>query len=321
MVCNETVCVVLVTFNRKELLIECLDALENQSRKVNAIYLIDNASTDETPELLLKHCYIGELPPNTLGKPWEKTFVKNEIFIHYVRMHENTGGAGGFHEGVKRAYEKGYEWLWITDDDVEANEHCLKHLLNKKSLSHVLVPLRISDNNEIEEYTTIKYNWSNPLKIDPKELLFKDKFKKIDEIPETVLIQDFSFEGPLINRQIINKIGYPRKDFFSQGDDTDYSLKISCILNENIILVKNALMIRKLKNNTLTGWKMYYFVRNMNYLHLRYGSNIFVRVKPFFVSIIAIIYNLIKLNPEKILIWYYAIIDSLKKDFPKRYKP
>ncbi|MCD6105633.1 MAG: glycosyltransferase, partial [Thermosipho sp. (in: Bacteria)] len=43
---KETVCAVVVTYNRKELLLECLEALRKQTRPLDAIYLIDNASTD-----------------------------------------------------------------------------------------------------------------------------------------------------------------------------------------------------------------------------------------------------------------------------------
>jgi len=131
----DTVCAVVVTYNRKNLLLECLDALRKQTRPIQGIYLIDNASTDGTHELLLKEGYIKELPPENLVEPWEKEFeIKNltdgqPIKLHYVRMHENTGGAGGFHEGVKRAYEKGYDWLWLMDD-AEPKEDALEKLSN-----------------------------------------------------------------------------------------------------------------------------------------------------------------------------------------------
>ncbi len=104
---KDTTCAVVVTYNRKELLIECLESLIEQSRTLDAILIIDNASTDGTPELLLKNRYIDHLPPMDLQEPYELTSNKNQIPIHYIRMHINTGGAGGFHEGLKRAYDTG----------------------------------------------------------------------------------------------------------------------------------------------------------------------------------------------------------------------
>jgi len=43
-----SICAVVATFNRKALLTECLTALLRQSRPLDEIILIDNASTDGT---------------------------------------------------------------------------------------------------------------------------------------------------------------------------------------------------------------------------------------------------------------------------------
>ncbi len=320
---KETVCAVVVTYNRKRLLIECLEALENQTKHLNAIYIIDNASSDETPQLLQEKGYINKISHTHLRIPMETCFKKNEFMIYYIQMHENTGGAGGFHEGVKRAYKKGYDWMWLMDDDVEPEKNCLKNLLKYKTKSKVLVPLRMSKKTaKIEEYADIKYNLSNPFLMDPKELKFMDKFKNINEIPEIVEIQTFSFEGPLINRDIIKIIGYPRKDLFIYGDDTDYSLKISYQLKNKIILIKDALMYRKLEIiEDTTKWKQYYMLRNPNVILWIHGENTFVKLKPLIISLLAISFNLIKLNLERTSIWYYTLIDFWKKRLPIRYKP
>ena len=76
---NESVCAVVVTYNRKRLLLECLESLKKQTRPIDAIYIIDNASTDCTPEILLKNNYIQELPPSNLTNPWEASFLINNL--------------------------------------------------------------------------------------------------------------------------------------------------------------------------------------------------------------------------------------------------
>ena len=48
----ERVCAVVVTYNRVELLRECLTALESQTRPVDRILVVDNKSTDGTPEIV-----------------------------------------------------------------------------------------------------------------------------------------------------------------------------------------------------------------------------------------------------------------------------
>ena len=101
---------------------------------LDAIYIVDNASIDDTLKLLSNNGYIKELPPENLNNNWENTSEilnlvnEKEITIHYVRMHENTGGSGGFYEGIKRAFEQGYDWLWLMDNDSEPQKDALKKL-------------------------------------------------------------------------------------------------------------------------------------------------------------------------------------------------
>jgi len=276
---KETVCAVVVAYNRKELLIECLEALRKQTRPIQAIYLIDNASTDGTPELLLEKGYIKELLPKDLKEPWEKEFEINNltngesIKIHYVRMHENTGGAGGFYEGVKRGYEKGYDWLWLMDDDVKADINCLKNLLKYKEFSKVMYPSKL-------DFDGSEWLWE-PI-FDPVSgsisLLNNFSFKCGKKY---TFVNAGSFEGMLIKKDIINKIGFPDKRFFIVFDDAIYGFYAS--LYANSIYIKDALLYKlkphgeKIKNEKMFFYKgsdisfYYYSVRNyfLIYEHLK----------------------------------------------------
>ena len=86
-----SVAAVVVTFNRSRLLLECLASLLGQTQRLAKIIVIDNASSDGTQQALASHGYLAH--PD----------------IDYVRLPHNTGGAGGFHEGVKRGYEGGFD--------------------------------------------------------------------------------------------------------------------------------------------------------------------------------------------------------------------
>ena len=48
-------------------------------------------------------------------------------------MPENTGGAGGFHEGMNRAVAAGFDWLWLMDDDLLTAPDALETLVRKKN--------------------------------------------------------------------------------------------------------------------------------------------------------------------------------------------
>ena len=79
---NNEVAAVVVTYNRKDLLQQCVNKLQNQTCSLD-ILIIDNASTDGTGELFV-------------GSP-------NNVF--YINTGANLGGAGGFSFGTKKAAE------------------------------------------------------------------------------------------------------------------------------------------------------------------------------------------------------------------------
>ena len=107
----DTVAAVIVTYNRKELLAECILALLNQTHPLNKIFVIDNASTDGTYIMLER-----------------KGFLNNSK-ISYHALPENMGSSGGFAEGIKKAHEEGFDWIWIMDDDSEPAPNALELLL------------------------------------------------------------------------------------------------------------------------------------------------------------------------------------------------
>ena len=95
---RETIAAVVVTYNRKGLLARCLAALLAQRHPLDAIFIIDNCSTDGTYDDLLTQ---GRIAPIDGGESI-KTVPRTEhstksVEIHYVHLPENTGGAGGFH--------------------------------------------------------------------------------------------------------------------------------------------------------------------------------------------------------------------------------
>src|SRR5260370_23450449 len=104
----QSVVVVIVTFNRPEMLCDCLSSLQRQTRPPAHILVVDNASNVEVAEHLRK---VG---------------LASDPRIEVLRLSRNTGGAGGFAAGIKHIIDKGYEWCWLMDDDVFAEEQCLE---------------------------------------------------------------------------------------------------------------------------------------------------------------------------------------------------
>lgn len=253
---KEKVTAVVVTYNRKELLIRCIEHLRKQTVNLNSIIVINNGSSDGTDIWL------------------------NEQADLDVIHQENVGGSGGFYRGIQHAYEKGYGWIWCMDDDVYPEYDCLENLLNnEQSGIGILCPLRKQDGkfflSEIK-----KFNLSNPFKS-----LHHDKVTVKDINSNDVIdIEGFAFEGPLIRKDVVRKIGLPNKDLFLLYDDSDYcyravlagykvKLVTDAILNKELFYANENIVEKRKKGK----WKLYYHIRNTVYFNRKYGRNWFVR--------------------------------------------
>ena len=192
----EKICAVIVTYNRKELLLECIQGVLDQTRQLDHIFILDNNSDDDTEQHLRN-----------------KNILENPL-ISFVKLPSNMGGAGGFYEGVKKAFDANYDWLWLMDDDVEPEKDCLEKMLNYSESSKCLHPTkRYTENGEI-------FTWQGHF--DPITS-FSHRYK-IENFRDAAFTKvNFGcFEGMLIHRDIIEKIGFPDKKFFIVGDDLIY---------------------------------------------------------------------------------------------------
>ncbi len=279
---KEAICAVVVSYNRKFLLLKCLNGLLKQTKPLDGICLIDNASTDGTPELLKSNGFLGELPPKNLVDPYHGEYTVRPVGgkavrIHYVRMHKNTGGAGGFYEGVKFAYEKGYDWIWIMDDDVTPEEDCLSALyektyeLERTGLDRSNIALscaRFDKEGAFVSDGSKRINLKNPFKNLHEQKISPDDLKK-----KFQSIEGATFEGLMINRHLVEAVGLPNKEFFIYGDDTEFCLRLLKVTK--IYLIPTAKIVRERyvkKGENINNWKRYYILRNMLYIDLKYGN-------------------------------------------------
>lgn len=251
---NEQACAVVVTYNRKELLAECLNALLNQTQPLDEIILVDNASTDGTTEFLQKKGYL------------------NNSKVTYKRLLENTGGAGGFHEGMKMGYEKGYDWLWLMDDDsiphLDAFGNLIKYKPSQNNSIYALTSAVLYPDGEIctvNGFFDFKNFFWQPAKI--QDYLEKEYFE----------VDTATFVGFLIRRQTIENLGYPIKEFFIRYDDTEYCLRIRKNGGKIIVVPKSQIVHRiekpssqKISFGEFFSWKEYYDLRNKLHTYREY---------------------------------------------------
>ena len=242
------VAAVVVTYNRKALLLENIESLLNQSvSDLLDIIIIDNASTDGTKE--------------TLGK-----YIDNEQII-YKNTGANLGGAGGFQYGIKYAAENDYEFVWVMDDDCLPTSTALEVFLDTDK--------KLNGNYG---YLSSKVLWKD-MSICTMNVQRKTMYCNVKDFStDLVEVCMASFVSLFLPTKVVKEIGLPIKEFFIWTDDWEYtrriSLKYKCYLvNQSVVIHKSASNIgANISNDSLERLDRYkYLYRNDVYLWRREG--------------------------------------------------
>lgn len=215
------VAAVVVTYNRIELLKECLGALEKQNYPCD-ILVVDNASTDETEK------YISLI----------KSKYDN---LYYKNTGANIGGAGGFNFGMRWSVEAGYEYVWVMDDDCLPYSDALQKLI------------------EADDMLNGKYGWlaSAVLWKDGHEckmnrVKLKKSFYEYLEYMQYGIVQaeQATFVSLFLKTKTIREAGLPIKEFFIWGDDIEYTRRISVRMHLPCFIAGRSKVIHAMKENT-----------------------------------------------------------------------
>jgi rhamnopyranosyl-N-acetylglucosaminyl-diphospho-decaprenol beta-1,3/1,4-galactofuranosyltransferase len=267
----------IVTYNRKDLLKRCLDAVINQTLKPITVYIIDNASTDGTIESVKEWGYYNS--------------IVNGIRFKYLLNNKNEGSSGGQYLGIKTAYEEGeYDGIWVMDDDGVPDKDCLMNLCPYLEKYHYVAPIVLSD----EDFHSCSFA---PHYEDVNE------FAQIKGAKDGMIKRWASpFNGVLYSHELISKIGYPKRDMFIWGDENNYHHRAQRA-NYISYTILNAIHYHPLNRqeygsylgtiivtNITADWKLYCYLRNFIYNELRvidtFPRNIYVAIRTS-ISVIA----------------------------------
>ncbi len=183
---------VVVTYNRRELLRQCVEHIRAQSVPAD-ILVIDNASTDGTAEL----------------------FAAPQEGIFYFNTGANLGGAGGFNFGMRKAVEMGYDYVWVMDDDTMPSPTAHEKLLDVDGL--------LEGNYGWLSSLTL-WKDGTPCAMNVQKIT---KWKPLKDFEYSHSVQYASFVSLFIKADTIREFGLPYKEFFIWGDDWEYTRRIS----------------------------------------------------------------------------------------------
>ena len=194
---------VVLTYNRKELLKRCLEAIKHQTRPCDDVIVINNASTDGTLEMLENGEHGG---------------------IHVYTLQKNVGAAGGFNSGFRMGYENGADHVWMMDDDVIPQPTALEELLNADALLETKGRRRAYLLSTA--YTEEGYVTNTPQLCDMRNHAGYPSWP--EELQHgLVAIGSATFVSILLPRSVLDEYGLPISSMFIWGEDAEYTLRIT----------------------------------------------------------------------------------------------
>lgn len=252
------ICAVIVTYNRPELLCRCVEKLLNQDYPLD-ILVYDNHSSTDTGSILK-----------------ERNLLCDRVIYYYAES--NTGGSGGFYNGMTIAMGRGYDALWLMDDDgYPIYSNTLSKIIQAwKRLEYkdkcILNSLVVCDRE------TLRLSFSMDREFDGEKLIGR---------AEDGLLKDLNapFNGTLVPANLASEIGYPLKEFFVYGDETEYMLRAkeagaaiysvvdSLYFHPTMVYNVKKFLWRELAVSNTPLWKTYCMARNSVYYYKKYFNS------------------------------------------------
>ena len=258
--------VVIVTYNRLDMLKIALDCFDAQTYSPKYILIVDNASTDGTKEYLAGWVQAGSR------------------FQKYVLTQDtNTGGSGGFYTGLESAARMDADWIWVSDDDAFPEPDALEQL-------NRFIEAGGRDNNDLAAVCCQVINDGKPDLSHRRTIVQKGirvaeiRSTEQDYEKEYFEINNFSYVGALINREKLRMVGLTKKEYFIWYDDTEHALRLSKA--GKIYCVPAAIVHHDVPSRKILTWKSYYGKRNKldmirchfpGYVYTYYSLNLLAR--------------------------------------------
>ncbi len=197
---------VLVAWNRRVLLREALEALSAQTRPVDRLVVVDNASDDGSDAVAAE-----------LLAEWGDR-------ARLIRLTENTGGAGGFAVGIAAAVaDPATDWVWVMDDDTVPGPDALAGALA------TFERYRATGQDDLAVMGS-RVVWTDgadhPMNTPKAKIRASRAERERAASVGAMEIRSISFVSAFLRAARVRELGLPIVDYFLWNDDFEYSARL-----------------------------------------------------------------------------------------------
>ena len=241
--------VVVVTHNRRDLLLRCVSSLQTEIGPLDKILVVVNGSDDGTVEAL------------------------DSVNQSYV-LQENLGSSGGWQRGILEAFDGGFDFVWLMDDDGYPELGALKQL--KQTLwgsDFVGVSSMIVD-EECPSSLVFPMPVLNAKGL-PNIFLHFKKTRKVCELKAQTAVNNglynfaFLFNGILFDCKKLKRAGRVDQKFFIYGEEVDFFYRCRAI--GPIVTDVNAKHFHPaIRDKPLGRDRLFYLLRNTIFVIIKH---------------------------------------------------
>lgn len=243
------IAVIICNYNGGADTIKCIDTVIKSNNVLFDIYVIDNASTDESMSLI------------------QSQF---STYVTIIQNSENLGGSGGFGRGLRLAVEKGYPYIMMLDNDAYVDTDTVKklygYLQENSDVGIVGAKIMMSDDPErVMDYAkTINFETF----IDESEWC-----GKLDS-EETRIPRECDFAAAtaaMVRREVLLACGGMDEEHFIYYDDIELGYRIKKH-GYRVVSLGNAKAWHKsgMRQKITNTFVRYYITRNRHRFFAKY---------------------------------------------------
>lgn len=230
-----TVSVIIVNYNGEHLIAECLQALLNQTYRNFEVIVVDNASTDNSAELIAQRF------------PW----------VTLIRLAKNKGFTGGNIEGLK-CTRGNYIALLNNDTRVCITwlESLIKTIESDRAIGICSSKIIIDGTNKIDSTGNMFTTAGSGLKRGELE-------EDFGQYNEEKSVYGACAAAVLYRREMLDEIGFLDDDLFLNYEDTDLDFR-ALLAGWKSVFVPDAVVYHKVSATLgkMSDLTVYYFSRN-----------------------------------------------------------